>query len=234
MNYVIVLTPQLESPLMAIFLKALYEPTYIYQCTTFLGILPVSSAVKEFALQGLSDSASQLSQYSWAMEAQTGSLVSDNPYVLSERRESFAHSQIYTLLNQVKALNDAQVPNLIETIEELQARLEIMSVRIKALEEERHNGQGQASAVQGRPSSAPQPGSNTESYVGNLDDDVPLQGLGMPVFAAAQESQLQAALVLAVLSFTCWVVYILYTTWRFCLEPIRKNPETIPISYAFA
>lgn len=213
--------------LMLAFLRALYDPSYIRQCQVVLGMSTVPQQVRDLGLDGLelllrSDSQATI----WAFETEAGGLIPGD-YVLSERRHSFAMQHHFELRSELDSLKSNTIADLEREIATLKSDNENLKVTVADLQNSLNDLKASpmySPTVPSQPQTAPD-GSNGSTNLRPsrseaLDDDTPIYIRdGLPIYTATQGQQLQAALVLAAMSFTFWAVYFVWKALRFFLKP---------------
>jgi hypothetical protein len=234
--------------LMMAFLQSLYEPSYVYTCGATLGFEFIPDAVRDLSLQGLDmlQAANSLAQ-PWEFETNDGVLKASD-LVLSERQISFALQRRYALEREVKFLKDQMLANFKEEIAHMKYDMNVLRLAIVDLEAIVANLTQSTSEPSAAPALALAPQASqlqparmqsqlpppfapawlgpTSTEDGDrvnlvpLDDDTPITIRdGLPVYSSVQDEQLEAALVLAAMSFTFWSIFFVWKVWRFFTKP---------------
>ena len=211
---------------MLAFLRALYEPSYIRQCQVVLGMSTVPERVRDLGKDGLEMLFRANSQTTiWGFETEIGDLITGD-YVLSERRHSFAMQHHFALQSELDSLKGDTIADLEREIATLKSDNENLKVTVADLQNSLNNLKASpmySPTVPSQPQATPD-GSNGSTNLRPsrseaLDDDTPIYIRdGLPIYTATQGQQLQAALVLAAMSFTFWAVYFVWKVLRFFLK----------------
>ena len=209
--------------LMLAFLQALYEPSYIHQCQTLIGMSKVPEHVRDLGMDGLGMMVRTDSQATlWNFESEFGDVVTGD-YVLSDRRHSFAMQHHFALQKELDDLKDAVITDLQHEIATLKSDNEYLRTAVEDLQTYLNDLK---ESPMYNPSLTLQPEATPDGTTGStnlrpgrfqaLDDDTPISVQdGLPIYTTVQGNQLQAALVLAAMSFTFWAVYFIWKIFYF-------------------
>lgn len=253
--------PPRQQGLTLAFLQALFDPSYVFECSTALKVVPVPSQVRSVAREGIKTlKEANTNATDWAFEYSVGPLMSGD-LVLSDRRQSYANLERQLLREQIDAISNQQgVPQSVHTdiqtlkdketllqatvdtlkndVQRLIAQKENLTDSIQKLDMEVQNVMHILNQVAGSnitrtptiaPIQAPLPATpapfERDIDFDTLDDDTPVESNeGLPVFTSDDQNHIEAALVLAALSFACWAIFFVWKTWRFFLNP-WPNPK---------
>eukprot|EP00545_Synedropsis_sp_CCMP1620_P013343 CAMPEP_0119004466 /NCGR_PEP_ID=MMETSP1176-20130426/1156_1 /TAXON_ID=265551 /ORGANISM="Synedropsis recta cf, Strain CCMP1620" /LENGTH=602 /DNA_ID=CAMNT_0006956169 /DNA_START=166 /DNA_END=1971 /DNA_ORIENTATION=- len=248
MNYVYVAADfsHIHNPkgqgLLLAFLQALYELPYVYHCQTLLDLTPVPAHVRDLGLQGiqqLKDSHPNAQPWEWERVGDDDQYYPAGDFVLSERRQSFAHQQLFQLSSDVAVLKskesagsqsggsgdasggggggassdettNAAITALKDQVTTLQGDNDALHTLVTSL-------LNRVVQLETNGAVGPSPTPNNANFnlqpidISVLDDDTAIAAASaLPQYDENAESQLQSALTLASMSFTFWAIYFVW------------------------
>ena len=113
-----------EQGLLIAFLKALYDPTYIDQCTSLFGFVGVPDNVKALGVAGI-EMLEAPNATEWIFEQDTIPIEGQGPYVISQKRQNYVELSTTGLTSDTASLEEV-VATLTAMVETMQAQLDAL------------------------------------------------------------------------------------------------------------
>jgi hypothetical protein len=110
-----------EQGLLIAFLKALYDPTYIDQCTSLFGFVSIPADIKALGMAGI-EMLKAPNATEWTFETDTIPIEGQGPYVISKKRQNHIELSMTGLTSDTANLEEA-VATLTTMVETMQAQM---------------------------------------------------------------------------------------------------------------
>jgi hypothetical protein len=184
-----------EQTLLKAFLKALYNDNYVADCEDSFGFVRVSGELKDRALAAidtlvLTDATAQ----EWFFEESTEATVGAADYVISQKRKAYSELEQDQVVGLVASLQN-QITVLMSENSELFTAVDYLEEEVVTLS---------ASMV------SIQAASDSAANSGFFEDNT-----GYGSFGEDEETALKAALALSIISFTLWMLALVFIFAKF-------------------
>jgi hypothetical protein len=196
------ITDPQEQTLLKAFLKALYDDKYVAECEESFGFVRVSGELKTRALAAIDTLQVTAGAQDWIFEEATAARTGMADYVISQKRKSYSELEqdgvvglVDSLQRQITALL-SENSQLVIAVDTLEQKFKVVSTSVDNVE---------AAAAK------------TAADAAKGFQDNPMFGDGGS-FGEDEETALNAALALSIISFTLWMLALIFIVAKFVFK----------------